>query len=108
MGDRYAGLLAAFNATLLCLPFIKIVQAFALHEFRDYEFVHNDALRDDGDIQSSIKQKAKRKILFLLPFTGIIKVKLSSSHLSSPILNKRRRFRCENISSWWESDEHLE
>jgi hypothetical protein len=55
LGDRYARLLSAFNATPLYNSFVKIVHVLAMHEFGDYDFGSNNALRDDGDIQSTTK-----------------------------------------------------
>jgi hypothetical protein len=60
LGDSYAGLSTAFNMTSLYLPFVKIVHALAMREFEEYDFVNENALRDDRNIQSTIKQKATK------------------------------------------------
>jgi hypothetical protein len=58
LGDRYAGLLIASNTTSLYLPFVKIVHTLATREFWEHDFVNENALRDDRNIQSTTKKKA--------------------------------------------------
>jgi hypothetical protein len=45
---------------LLYIPFVKIVQILAMHEFGEYDFVNRNALRNDENIQSTKKQKATK------------------------------------------------
>jgi hypothetical protein len=60
IADRYGDLLNALNSAPLYLPFVKIVHAFAMREFDDYDFANLKALRDHWDIQSTTKQKANK------------------------------------------------
>jgi hypothetical protein len=48
-------LLSILKARPFYLPFVKIVHALTTSEFGCYNFVTENALRDDGDIQSAIK-----------------------------------------------------
>jgi hypothetical protein len=57
LGDCYAGLLTAFNTTSLYLPFVKIVRALAMREFRRHNFGKENALRNGRNIQSTTKKK---------------------------------------------------
>jgi hypothetical protein len=43
--------------TRLCIPFIKIVHAVAMKEFREYAFGKAIALRERRNIQSTIKKR---------------------------------------------------
>jgi hypothetical protein len=53
-------LLTAFNTASLYLPFAKVVHAFEMRQFQGYDFVNDNALTDDEDIQSTTKQKATK------------------------------------------------
>jgi hypothetical protein len=59
-GNDYTCLLIVFNTTPLYLPFVKVIHVFTMRKLDDYVFVNNNALRDDRDIQSTIKQKATK------------------------------------------------
>jgi hypothetical protein len=55
------------NATPLCIPFVQIVHTLAMCEFGDDAYINGNTLRDDGDVQSTTKQKEPR----LTPFFSL-------------------------------------